>query len=636
MDGSQERSNSIAEVTAEVTEKLGSGEAVCTRLTTSERIIARVTDGIYREPWAAFRELIANAYDADATRVIVETGAPDFEQVIVRDNGNGMTPEAVVYLAKSIGGSSKRTRAGEKYNTVSPEDSELSPMGRPLIGKIGIGLFAVAQLTQHFQILTKAAGSGVRTSATVKLQTHDDGRFGSASEEEYEAGEVAITTEKVLDDELESHGTTIVLYTLRAEIRRSLQSYTRWMVSKKPDLEAGPTSDSMAYHPPPIYHIGALSGSIPGFEEGIEAYLPWTSEAKPSERFRQLVKAAGNVSGRYRAPADLDHFDEYLRLVWKLSLALPLRYQGPHPFSFRGDSGILILDGSKTKQDQGMLEIGKAQSIGDKLHLTTIDQSKVRDFHVFVDGTELLRPIELPTTLRRKSRISAPMLLVEKVTEAFSKPELDRAGGQLEFEGYLYWNSQIVPKETAGVLIRVREASGTLFDSSFLDYRVSEQNRLSQITAEIFVQQGLDGAINIDRESFNYSHPHFLYIQKWLHRSLRYLINRNKGLAKQNLSEERQTLREKGRRSLLAAALEVWERRRGEEADPPILIEEMDALARDIGGVEIDWSRAELDIDVTKLSATAVVLEAYEVLQKLDAEERAALVGDLLKVLETK
>ena len=626
----QARDVAIAQLSAEVAGKLGSGDTVNSTLATSERIIARVTDGIYREPWAAFRELIANAYDADATRVIVETGAPDFKQVIVRDNGNGMTPEAVVYLVKSIGGSSKRTRTGEQYNTVSKENVELSPNGRPLIGKIGIGLFAVAQLTQHFQIITKAADTKVRTSATIKLRTHDEDRFGGDSEEGYVAGEVSITTENVKEEDVDSHGTTIVLYSLRQEIRRSLQSFTRWVVSQ--ELE----SDSKAYRPPPIYHIGALPGDIPGLGDGIAANLPWANETEPSERFRRLVKAAGDVSGRFRVPADLDHFDEYLKLIWKLSLALPLRYQGPHPFGFRGDSGLLFLNGPGRVHDGGLLEVGDTRTVRDELGFTTGENLNGSAFQVFVDGIELLRPIELPAELRRKSRVSGPMMLAGKIEEAFRASELDRAGGQLAFEAYLYWNSQIIPKETAGVLIRVREASGTLFDGSFLDYRISEQNRLSQITAEIFVQQGLDGAINIDRESFNYSHPHFLFIQKWLHRALRLLINRNKGIAKQHLVEERRSKRAQSRRSLVEAAFRVWEKRRGEEADFPISIEDLDNLVSDIGGVEIAWSGSESEIEASKLSATAIVLEAYGVLQRMDGEERAALIEDLLKVLETK
>ena len=165
------------------------GEPVETNLATSDRIIARVTDGIYREPWAAFRELVINAYDADATRVIVDTGAPDFKQVVVRDNGNGMSARSVAHILRSIGGSSKRTKAGVGFNTVSQDDSETSPAGRPLIGKIGIGLFAIAQLTQHFQIITKSAGDNKRISATVRLKTHDEKQL-DAQEEEYVSGNV--------------------------------------------------------------------------------------------------------------------------------------------------------------------------------------------------------------------------------------------------------------------------------------------------------------------------------------------------------------------------------------------------------------------------------------------------------------
>ena len=622
------RPDAIAQLTDEVSTKLGSGDAVNSTLATSERIIARVTDGIYREPWAAFRELIANSYDADATRVIVETGAPDFKQMIVRDNGNGMTPDAIVYLVKSIGGSSKRTQIGTRYNTVSEHDVEQSPGGRQLIGKIGIGLFAVAQLTQHFQIITKAAGSKIRTSATIKLTTHDEERLSSINEEEYVAGDVSIITETVDPKDISAHGTTIVLYSLRQETRRTLQSFTRWSISQQ--LE----SDSKAYRPPPIYHIGALPNQIPGLKDGIEPILPWDVAAKPRDRFRMLVKAAGDVSGRFRAPADLDHFDEYLKLIWKLSLALPLQYQGNHPFDYSGDTGIIFLLGPTRDHDGDFMTLNPDQSLQEKLSLKTIAKTGSLPFHVRVDGIELLRPIELPIELRRKSRVSAPMMLVARTDRAFQAPELNRAGGQLSFEAYLYWNSQIIPKETSGVLIRVREASGTLFDSSFLDYRISEQNRLSQITAEIFVHEGLDGAINIDRESFNYSHPHYLFLQKWLHRALRLLINRNKTIAKKHLLKERKSQKAQAQQALVNNALSIWAKKRGEEADLPVTSNQVRQLVSDIGGVQLDWSAWEDRLEPVTSSAAAIVLEAYGVLEKMDSEERTELVGDLLSILE--
>lgn len=52
-----------------------SGEEAKTILATSDRVLARITDGIYRQPSSALRELISNGYDADATEVIIQTDA---------------------------------------------------------------------------------------------------------------------------------------------------------------------------------------------------------------------------------------------------------------------------------------------------------------------------------------------------------------------------------------------------------------------------------------------------------------------------------------------------------------------------------------------------------------------------------
>ncbi len=74
-------------------------------LAVDDRVLARVTDGIYRQPSSAIRELISNAYDADATKVVVHTDAPRFNRIVIRDNGQGMSTEALAYLIKHIGGS---------------------------------------------------------------------------------------------------------------------------------------------------------------------------------------------------------------------------------------------------------------------------------------------------------------------------------------------------------------------------------------------------------------------------------------------------------------------------------------------------------------------------------------------------
>ena len=62
-----------AELVAKIRASESRSDVVETVLETDEQVIARVTDGIYRQPASALRELISNAYDADASRVVIKT-----------------------------------------------------------------------------------------------------------------------------------------------------------------------------------------------------------------------------------------------------------------------------------------------------------------------------------------------------------------------------------------------------------------------------------------------------------------------------------------------------------------------------------------------------------------------------------
>ena len=258
-------STTVDELEQNIRSHAGTDHTVQTTLATSERIIARVADGIYREPWAAFRELIANAYDADASYVIIDTGQPEFERITVRDDGAGMSPRVLAYVLKNIGGSSKRTTVGAELNTARADSPHLSPGGRPLIGKIGIGLFAVAQLTQHFQIITKTKGERHRLSATVILQTHEEESIID-DDTDYVAGTVNILSQEVPEHEKDSHGTSIVLYHLGNEVRRTLQSTRIWEAAS---VEAG-SGESL--RTAPRYHIGHIANG-----NSLDPNLPWTT-----------------------------------------------------------------------------------------------------------------------------------------------------------------------------------------------------------------------------------------------------------------------------------------------------------------------------------------------------------------------
>lgn len=306
---------------------------------------------------------------------------------------------------------------------------------------------------------------------------------------------------------------------------------------------------------------------------------------------------------------------------------------GKHPFDLSGASPILFFGAPEQGRQAARLDVPPGETAREHLSLVAGAPDPVGGFTVIVDEVELRRPIDLPETLREKSRIPAPVMLVAKVGPAFRGSDLPRAGGQLRFEAYLYWNSKIIPKDTSGVIIRVREASGTLFDPDFLRYQVSEQTRLQQITAEIFVTEGLDRAINIDRESFNYSHPHYIYIQKWLHRMLRLLVNRLKAIADESLQKEKAAEEEQRSKGFITSALNVWRERHGESADIPVLPSEPSDRPFEVGNTEVELPTAASD---TRAMAIALVLESYGVLSLLSMSDRSRLITDLLSVLDQK
>jgi hypothetical protein len=287
-------------------------------LKTDERVIARVTDGIYRQPASALRELISNAYDADASRAVIKTDAPRFDRISIEDNGHGMTPEALGHLLFHIGGSAKRSDVGKELGITSNKDASRSPGGRKLIGKIGIGLFSVSQLTHAFQIITKVKGDAHRTIATVALRQYADEEVsaGPGEERKFESGKVNIWREKAAD--IAAHGTTVVLTSIRPQAKDTLRSREIWAAIEQSEN----SSDSGARQPlePPRFHIGRVDSSgelLKRMAAGKHWSLPWEKTDPPDEAFRKLVQAVWEEVYQANPNPQLDRiFDYYLRMVW--------------------------------------------------------------------------------------------------------------------------------------------------------------------------------------------------------------------------------------------------------------------------------------------------------------------------------
>jgi hypothetical protein len=109
------------------------------RLSGVDPSIIRELSGIYKPFVKAFKELISNAYDADAT-VITVLVARDFSSIEVHDNGLGLTPIEFRRDFARLGGSTAWLNEGR------------SPGGRPRIGYKGIGFLAVARYCKRMEI----------------------------------------------------------------------------------------------------------------------------------------------------------------------------------------------------------------------------------------------------------------------------------------------------------------------------------------------------------------------------------------------------------------------------------------------------------------------------------------------------
>ncbi|WP_213980784.1 ATP-binding protein [Sphingomonas sp. dw_22] len=613
-----------------------SGQPVRTMLRVDDRVLARVTDGIYRRPSSAFRELISNAYDADATEVILQTDAPRFERIVVRDNGRGMSPEMLADLVTHIGGSSKRTAKGKRLGTVDPNDPKLSIGGRRLIGKIGIGMFSVSQLTQHFQVITKRRGDDYRTSAVIIMKTHTEEMLASASDGDvFETGSVTITSEPAAD--IEAQGTEIILMDLTDQARELLQGLERWRLLDRAsagDIDGAPPKR-------PTYHIGRVAPEDADvFVE--EPELPWSASDTPVARFRKLYDAVRNeVRDRRATPVIQESLDDYLGMIWLLSLAVPVRYIDRHPFDLTAEDGIGFFN--LTTRTAEAVELAAGQTIGERLGLTS-SVDPVGGFRVLVDDVELMRPISFDRDLRGNSEIGRPLMFFGKVVSGLGAVPPESGGGALSFEAYLYWNQKITPKENNGVLVRVNNASGVLFDPAFLGYQVSELTRLRQLMSEIFITEGLDAALNIDRESFNFSHPHYQYLQKWVHFAVRQTTNKLKGLNKEIL-DARRTRAEESRASRLDVLVDqVWQSRRGADAEPPPTVRlalrgqallddrERGVLVYDADQLAEKAANRDVAVEDSQLQALAKVLSAWGLLEDLSWDEQQSLLADIAAV----
>lgn len=636
----------------------GTGKEVAVPLDTDERVLARVTDGIYRQPGSAIRELLANAYDADATEVAVVTDAPRYSEILVRDNGNGMTAPVLVNLIRHIGGSAKRTPLGQELGITMDDDPTLSVGGRKLIGKIGIGLFSVSQLTRQFTIITKPNDENYRYKAAVTLHHYTDDDLKSAAPgKRFTSGKTIITSEKVSKNE--KSGTTILLTSIIPRAREILQSKSTWDALLHPETQASGVVQRVR----PAIHSGYL-GSDGKFI--VQPAVPWAARTKASERMKILAESLLELaSGNELYAQSKNTFDYYFWMIWNLGLSLPLPYIDINPFDlpnahtakcFRISN--LTKAGSKVAGDDQAsdLRTGPKTTVADASGLPVHKDGQ--DFRVEIDGLRLYRPIRYDAIPGTSRALQTPLLFVGGFNPDLQKYDRAQRGGEeLEFTGYFYWSPRVIPKEHIGLLVRINGASGTLFDTTYLNYQIAERQRLNQIVAEVFVSRGLEEALNIDRESFNTAHPHYQILLNWVHNALRQVSNKQKAVESEERTKRNTAAASVKRSAVQKVAQEELHKILGDDEDtvrevcftddtkekekaekagkrvfPKNLV--IEPLAESLEKFGSKTGEKVL-IAEEKAIAIAKILDAFQLLDQLSPDEQSQLITSIIRVFIT-
>jgi hypothetical protein len=169
--------------------------------------------------------------------------------------------------------------------------------------------------------------------------------------------------------------------------------------------------------------------------------------------------------------------------LWELGLLSPVKYLAEGPFT----EEIRVIEGAGAFQ-----------------------RPEMDEFAVYVDGIEIFRPQLFPNPVARDYSSPDPKLY----PLAFDRKV---AGRRLRFSGYIYVQQpRIQPEELKGVHIRIRHVGIGRYDKTWLGYPFDEGIKFGQLSGEVFVDDGLEPALNIDRDSFRETDVHFQAMKAYI------------------------------------------------------------------------------------------------------------------------
>ncbi|MEP1778595.1 ATP-binding protein [Reichenbachiella sp.] len=478
----------------------------------SKKTLLHISEGIYRTEGSSIKELISNAFDANATKVVINTNYPTFDILTCQDDGMGMTEDEFLRIVNGgIGDSSKATIQENQGS-------------RPTIGKLGIGILAIAQICRSFTIISHHKESKTAFKGRMVFRTDVD----------------KVAKEK----SLKSVGN-----------QRNYEIGT-WELDER--YEYDPKKKGVL-----VFTKDLRQAYIKRFRES-KAILEAPQNETPLD-FETLLNLF--YINEYRAIKELG---PYYELIWELCQLAPLPYFRDTPLREEITDHITLYQNEDIDQHENGTSFIEAK----QAELSSFD------FAVVFDDIQLYRGIKLPFPLWRHNHLQECQLFYFEYNSIVRKRPLI-------FKAYFFaQESAIKPRDLKGLQIRIKNVGIGLNDATFIKYDKIESPRDNWISGEIYVEEGLESALNIDRDSFNENDEHYFILRQQIHSFLSSKVFPTVS------SLQRKRNKEKRARDAASRAVEMRE--------------ELEELFSEHSGFSIDFDNSieELIVETGKLSIT--------------------------------
>ncbi len=437
-------------------------------LQVSVQIIKHISRGLYRSAASALKELVSNSFDADAKNVIIkwnfsydDSGYLRLKRIEIFDNGNGMNLENLIYTFTHIGGSVKE-REGEKK----------SPMGRELIGRLGIGMLSVASACRGFRVRTKKMEEEREYVAEISLTFFDSLRELTETMDKFNIGNVKISS-------------------------RSKAGYEKYTVVEIDD-----------FRPPFLSGIMEEMTSSYFYGERCES----SSQSKREEYIVNFIEKLAKL----KKIGKLTTFEE---IITELGLMAPVKYLSDGPVRpYVKDKNGKIFEIPGTKDETFLFLKKKLEDLDFKLFCQIyIREELVNEFEIF-------KPLRYPldSDLEERSvELIDPKVFI--IGPAERKIETE-PGDEVEtlIRGYLYHqNYRILPHEFRGILFRVYNVAIGRYFADELRLYSEDPIILHQIIIEVYLDKGFQSIVNLDRESLFEGGRTYQYLKAYLENLLK-------------------------------------------------------------------------------------------------------------------